>query len=279
MFLLISLPGCGGGDGYPPESDTIEGEVEAAESALLNPNALDPHALDPRAIDPDALSAGALAPNRLEESGLAESALRALRDPGEAGRLSRHLLRYIVGCALSASQSLRFSWRDALGAPHEEIYRGLIGLAPSWTQEPLNAVRQQWVSACVASRVNASGVSVTISSRAAHAALRSPDAPEVERYPDEEGAFWGNLFTNPPRLFACYNNSNVENSRTHGRDCAAGRPGSAGGSSECANIHIVGSCDLACDALDVSSGSGRGYRSGCGDPDAPSSAVITTFLP
>ncbi|WP_437675627.1 hypothetical protein [Sorangium sp. So ce131] len=280
MLLLISMPGCGDGGGCPPESDMLEGEVEAAASALLNPNSLDPRALDPSHIDPDALSAGALAPNRLEESGLAESALRALRDPGEAGRLSRQLLRYIVGCALSASQSLRFSWHDTLGALHEESYRGLMGLAPSWSDEPLSASRQQWVSACVASRVNSSGASVMISSRAAHAALRYPDALEVERYPDEEGAFWGNLFTSPPRLFACYNDANVENSRALGRDCAAGRPAPAGGSSECANIHIVGSCDLACDARDVSTEYRRRYRSGCGaGPDGPSSAVITTFLP
>lgn len=271
-FLFVALPCCGGGDGFPMES----GSVEATSSALLNHNALNPNALNPNALNPNALNPNALAPSRLEESSLAESALRAITEPGEIGAISRQLLRYIVSCALSSAQSFRFSWRDELGELHEESYEGHIGLASSWSDEPLSASRRQWVSACVASRANRAGVSVMISSRASHPALRYPERGEVESFAREEGAFWGNLFTSPPRLYACYKDANVENSRALGRDCATGRLDSSGAARECPNIHIVGSCDLACDALSAAGG----HRPRCADDRGERSfAVITTFLP
>ncbi|WP_437967310.1 hypothetical protein WMF04_48505 [Sorangium sp. So ce260] len=272
MFLLVSLPCCGGSDGFPAES----GSVEEVSSALRNYNALNPNALNPNALNPNALNPSTLAPNRLEGSSLAETAFSAITDPGELGAMSRQLLQYIVSCALSPSQSLRFSWHDALGELHEEIYSGHLGLAPGWSDEPLSASRKQWISACVASRANRAGVSVMISSRGSHVALRSPDRGEVASYPREEGAFWGNLFTSSPRFYACYNEPNAESSRALSRDCAAGLPGADGEVRECPNIHIVGSCDVACGALSAAGG----YRPSCTNDRGESSyAVITTFLP
>ncbi|WP_437755539.1 hypothetical protein [Sorangium sp. So ce1389] len=252
------------------------GSVEAVSSALRNYNALNPNALNPNALNPNALNPSALAPNRLQASSLSAGALRAITEPGEPGATSRQLLHYIVSCALSASQSFRFSWRDEDGELHEESYQGHLGLAPSWSDEPLSVSRRLWVSACVASRANRAGVSVMISSRAAHPALRYPDRSEVESFPQEEGAFWGNLFTSPPRLYACYKEPNVENSRALGRDCATGLLEPEGDARECPNIHIVGSCDHACAA----SSAVGGHRPVCTDDlGEPSLAVITTFLP
>ncbi|WP_437743003.1 hypothetical protein WMF39_47115 [Sorangium sp. So ce1504] len=242
----------------------------------MNHNALNPNALNPNALNPNALDPIALAPNRLASNALSAAVRAAITRPGELGAMSRQLLQYIVGCALTPSQSFRFSWRDERGELREEVYPGYLGLAASWAIAPLNESREQWVSACVASRANRAGVSVMISSRAAHLALRHPDASEVESYPMEEGAFWGDLFATPPRLYACYNESNVESSRALSRDCAAGLPEPGGGVRECPNIHIVGSCDLACDAL----GAADGYRPSCTDDRGESwPAVITTFLP
>ncbi|WP_437608715.1 hypothetical protein WMF20_48205 [Sorangium sp. So ce834] len=272
LSLVALLPCCGGGDGFPVES----GSVEAAPSALRNHNALNPNALNPNALNPNALNPNALAPNRLEGSSLAATAFSAITDPGELGALSRQLLQYIVSCALSPSQSLRFSWRDELDEPHDEVYWGHLGLAPGWSDEPLSASRRHWVSACVASRANRAGVSVMISSRGTHQALRYPDRSEVASFPREEGAFWGDLFASTPRLYACYNASNAESSRDHSRDCATGLPDPEGGVRECPNIHIVGSCDLVCGPLHAASG----YRPSCtNDRGESSSAVITTFLP
>ncbi|WP_437589571.1 hypothetical protein [Sorangium sp. So ce1000] len=252
------------------------GSVDEVSSALLNHNALNPNALNPNALDPNALDSNPLDPNRLAGRSLAAAVRAAFTAPGEFGAMSRQLLQYIVGCALNPSQSLRLSWHDELGEPHEEIYPGYLGLAASWVVAPLSESRKRWISACVASRVNRTGVSVMISSRASHLALRNPDASEVESYPMEEGAFWGDLFANPPRLYACYKEPNVEGARALSRDCAAGLPDPEGGVRECPNIHIVGSCDLACDPLSTTGG----YRPSCTDDRGESwSAVITTFLP
>nr|WP_207213737.1 hypothetical protein [Sorangium cellulosum] len=276
-MVFISLIGCGGADGFSTEA----GSVEAATSALLNhnalnPNALNPNALNPNALDPNALDPSALALNRLQETSVGARILSSIRAPGELGALSRELLRYIVSCALSPSQSFRFSWHDEQGERHEESYPGHLGLAASWSHEPLSASREQWVSACVASRANLAGISVLISSRAAHAALRYPDRYEVEAYPREEGAFWGNLFSNPPRLYACYNEHNIESSRAIGRECAAGHVGEDDDrATECPNIHIVGSCDHQCAELDDPGE----YRTRCrNDRGEWSTAVVTTYL-
>ncbi len=274
MLLLVALPClpcCGGSDGFSAES----GSVEEVSSALRNYNALNPNALNPNALNPNALDPSTLAPNRLEGSSLAETAFTAITDPGELGAMSRQLLQYIVSCALTPSQSLSFSWHDELGELHEEVYSGHLGLAPGWRDEPLSVSRKQWISACVASRANRAGVSVMISSRGPHVALRYPDRSEVTSYPREEGAFWGNLFTSSPRFYACYNESNAESSRALGRDCAAGLLRADGNVRECPNIHIVGSCDLACGGLSAAGG----YRPSCTNHGGESSsAVITTFL-
>lgn len=271
-FLLVSLlTACGGDDGV---LEAIEA-LGTAASEILGTNALNPNALNPNALNPNALTPGALALNVLDGWSLSDSVLNALRAPGETGYLSRQLLRYIVGCALDATQSFQLSW-DEDGELREVRYRGELGLAPSWIDEPLDEEQQRWVSACVASRANWYGVSVIISSRAAHPALSAPDPVEISTYPDQEGAFWGNLFTSPPRLYACYNRANIRNSRYHLRDCAAGHLTTDRSSVECPNIHIVGACDDWCDRP---KGIG-GYHLSCrNEQGEPSTQVIETYLP
>lgn len=271
-FLLFSLlTACGAGDGAPGALEALG----SAASEILGSNALNPNALNPNALNPNALAPGALAPNVLLGWSLSGSVLNALRDPGEIGHLSRQLLRYIVGCALDATQSFQLSW-DEGGELHEERYRGELGLAPTWIDEPLDEEQQRWVSACVASRANWYGVSVIISSRGAHAALREPDRAELWAYPHQEGAFWGNLFTSSPRLYACYREANIRNSRHHMRDCAAGHRTSDGTTVECPNIHIVGACEDWCDRPQ---GIG-GYHLSCwNDQGEPSTQVVATYLP
>jgi hypothetical protein len=266
-FLSFALGACGGTDGYPDDGE-LEG---AAASALLNPNSLDPDALSAGALDP-----GALASNVLDQRSLAPSVRSAIQALGDDSELSRRLLRYIVACALDRTQTFRFSWTDAAGLVHDESYAGLLGLAPSWRRAPLSIDGQQWVSACVASRVNWYGVPVVISSRGPHPALSEPDELERREYPMQEGAFWGNLFADPLSLYACHHAPNDAGSRQHSRACAAGHPHPVSGIEECGPIHIVGVCDSMCDAPDPAGG----YRSMCkDDAGGLSSNVITTFLP
>ncbi|KYG08649.1 hypothetical protein BE21_22500 [Sorangium cellulosum] len=256
-----------------------EGPVGIAPNALEYLNALNPNALNPNALNPNALNPNALSLNALSPGALSPAALSAIQDPGAAGDLSRQLLSYVVGCALTPAQSFRFSWTDGAGTVRHEVYWGLIGLVPSWIDKPLGQIDQQWISACLASRTNWYGVSVTISSRASHPAIDKTDTPELALYTRMEGAFWGNLFAPSPYLNACYNAANRDHARSLARECAAGHIDGSGVVQECGTIRILGSCDSYCQQLNQ-----RGmYYPSCvnnltGSPDS-TTRVITVFLP
>jgi hypothetical protein len=270
--LLIVCAACDGSGEYPADSVAVFESV----SMLTDSNALNPNARNPNALNPNPLSPKTLASKVLNEVALESTALTAIRDPGDAGALSRQLLRYIVGCALDTTQSFSFSWTDDQLVVHAETYWGLLGLATNWRTEALSTVDEQWVSACVASRVNWYGATVIISSRASHAMLNSTGTAERSEYPMEEGAFWGNLFTDPPHLYACHHGPNEAHSRTYLRDCATGHIGAPSGPPECGIVNIVGTCDTKCAPLDPAGS----YHPSCTDDTGASwSRPITTFLP
>ncbi|KYF85706.1 hypothetical protein BE20_38440 [Sorangium cellulosum] len=256
-----------------------EGPVGIAPNALEYLNAMNPNALNPNALNPNALNPNALSQNALSPGALSPAALSAIQDPGAAGDLSRQLLSYVVGCALTPAQSFRFSWTDGAGTVRHEVYWGLIGLVPSWIDKPLGQTDQQWISACLASRTNWYGVSVTISSRASHPAIDKTDSPELASYTRMEGAFWGNLFAPTPYLNACYNAANRDHARSLARECAAGHLDASGAAQPCGMISIRGTCDSYCQQLNM-----RGmYYPSCvnnltGSPDS-TTRVITVFLP
>jgi len=69
--------------------------VGAAGEAAITDNALIPNALIPNALIPNALIPNALDP----------ASLLALTDPGQAGTLSRQLVKYAVGCGCCGSEA------------------------------------------------------------------------------------------------------------------------------------------------------------------------------
>jgi hypothetical protein len=270
---LASLVGC------IAVQEEEEGSVGVALSALEFINALNPNALNPNALNPNALNPNALNPNALNPNALSPAALSAIQDPGAAGALSRQLLSYVVGCAFTSSQSFSFSWTDGSGTVHNEVYWGIIGLASDWSTKPLGLTEQQWVSACLASRTNWYGVSVTISSRGTPSALDKTGTLELTTYTHMEGAFWGNLFTSSPYLNACYDDANRSYARSLSRECAAGHLDSGGAVQQCGMISIRGSCAAYCQQLNTN---GMYYPS-CvnnltGIPES-TTRVITVFLP
>ncbi|WP_159397863.1 hypothetical protein [Sorangium cellulosum] len=246
----------------------------------MTDNALIPNALIPNALIPNALIPNALIPNALIPNALDPASLGAIRDPGQLGEVSRQFLRYAVGCALGATQVFSFSWTDAGGVVHGEVYPGVLGIAPSWATQPLNDVtKQRLVSGCIASRANYFGVNVVISLRSPQNPLRRlvPEA-EVAAYPVIEGAFWGNLFTASPSIRACYHAAGVATARAALRECAVGHLDAAGGVVPCGPIALAGACDVPCPNIDRS---GR-YYTGCSDPSGSGNVmqeVITTALP
>jgi hypothetical protein len=257
-------------------------EVGVAVQGALNPNALNPNALNPNALNPNALN-----PNALNPNALSPDAMSAIQDPGSAGDLSRELLRYTVSCALRPDQSFKFSWTDSLGIKHKESYAGLLALAPYWANQPLDLAGQQWVSDCLASRVNAEGVSVMLSSRGTHPALGCSWA-ELAAYPTREAAFFGDLFTSTPKVYACYDPLSMLPSQMARRVCA--QPdlleldlGALPTSYDCGPIEVLGPCTDVLGLLTVgpcaSQDPVQRYLHDCsssgGEPIVPS---ITTFL-
>jgi hypothetical protein len=261
-------------------------DVGVAEQAALNPNALNPNALNPNALNPNALNPNALNPNALNPNALSPQATSAIQDPGDAGSLSRELLRYTVSCAFTSDQSFDFSWTDAGGALHEESYPGLLGLAPSWATQPLDLAGQQWVSACLASRVNAEGVSVMLSSRGVHPALATT-AGERDAYPVREAVFFGNLFDSSHTVYACYDPLSMVPSHLAHRVCAQPQLVTLTVNEfttgyTCGAIEVVGPCydvlGLGLGICGSANPTGR-YFYDCAPPgDTGDVPAITTFL-
>lgn len=153
-------------------------------SALDSQNALPSGVL----ADPTVLSRlRDLGASQLLPSSPALAALRAL--PGGRGAA---LLKYLARCALPEASGVLPG------------YPGRLGLAPHWPGRPLNVSEQRWITACLMAHTNnlasvsiaASGTLPVFSTAGSHAGLPL-------RYPYEEAAFYGTVFENVPRLFAC----------------------------------------------------------------------------
>ena len=271
LLVLFNLVGC--------MTEPDGADVGTAQSAVVSDNALSPNALSPNALSPNALSPNALSPNALSPNALSPNGLTALQDPGQGGTLSRALLKYTVSCALTPSQSFSFSWTDASNVVHNETYPGSLGLAPAWATGPLDLTGQEMVSACLAARTNWYGVEVIISVRSSLDPLKSSlTSAETQAYPHIEGAFWGNLFSSSPRLYACYDPDNVATAQADDRDCAYGYVAANGSLEPCGIIALAGSCHDVCRQLQ-----GPYYPSCRSNPfhgdDDQTRAVITTALP
>jgi hypothetical protein len=259
-------------------------DVGIAAQPAMNPNAMNPNAMNPNAMNPNAMNPNALPPNALSPDSLSPAAKSALDDPGSAGDLSRELIRYAVGCAFRPDQVFRFSWTDSLGTVHHEAYPGLLSLAPYWSGQPLDLAGQQWVSACLASRVNAEGVSVMLSSRGTNPALTCT-ATELATYQTREAAWFGNLFASTPQIYACFDPLSMLPSQLAKRVCA--QPdllkldlSNLTAPYRCGPIEVLGPCQVlvlpgACSSVDPVE---RYYYRCAPSAGAPSVPDITTFL-
>jgi hypothetical protein len=278
VLATLMIAGCALAK-VPEEGDAILPNPSLLHESALSPNALSPNALSPNALSADALRPIGLAAHALSPDALGADALVPLGDAHTVGTLARSLLAFTVGCALTPAQSFALSWTDDQSTLHTVTYRGMLGLAPSWADGPLDVAGQRWVSACLAARTNRYGATVMLSLRGAHDTLASTEPAELAAYPHLEGAFWGNIFSATPALYACFTEANIANSRAHLRDCAAGKQeGTAAAVTPCGHIAILGPCASACAELDVDGG----YYEGCDDPAVPSGSpmeAITSALP
>ena len=139
-------------------------------------------------LDPRAVTDSALAKSAPARAALAGAPLRNLVH-GELVRSTREeprsieLLRAFVRCALPEGEVI-----DVDG----HALHGEIGLAPEWSRAPCDEECRAWVSACTLALVNPGGERVTVT-------LSAGTSAESEA----EGAYFGDLFADPPIARAC----------------------------------------------------------------------------
>ena len=191
LSSAVASLGCIGTEG---DSDTES--VAFTQQPALTVNALTVNALTVNALTVNALTVNALTVNALTVNALTVNALTstALEDPN-----ARELLKYIVSCALPASDSINLTIAGV-----DYTFPGELGLAPKWGLPggTCNTACQEWVSACVLARVDFLGQTVNISVRGAQTALK-PSANELATFTYREGAYYGNLFVSTPVRDAC----------------------------------------------------------------------------
>jgi hypothetical protein len=105
------------------------------------------------------------------------------------------VIRYLVECALDQGDGI-----TVIGPTSTYVFEGDVGLAPEWKTGPCNNTCQQWVSACLLARINESGADVMIFVQGGHPSLGWGTDP---LYPNFEGTFFGNVFTDPAAMYAC----------------------------------------------------------------------------
>jgi hypothetical protein len=221
--------------------------VVSVEANALSINALSINALSINALSINALSINALSINRLDADTL-------LLDADNAHDLiataeGRHVLRYIVRCALEDGDYLRFELDGRIWD-----MPGLLGIAPEWERRPLSSAGQERMSACLLAHVNAFGIAVPISMRGPR--LAEADVVESSVFYYGDGAFYGNLFDDSAEKFACKIRANRyfdESTQTieaaasptaHQRICAGERT-----AAECGMV-FAGYCDEVCDEVE-----------------------------
>lgn len=193
------------------ELDGLEGEDELVEE-----------------VQQEIVVYNALTHNALTHNGLIGNPFtsEALRDPE-----SRELLSFIVSCALPEDEKITVEVDR-----RSYTFVGELGLAPEWGRRNGSCGEkcQEWVSACLLSRVNYRGEHVPISLRGKNDALSSTRR-ERDTYEEPEATYYGNVFLKNQRRFACL----APGQRSIPRVC--------GPSIDDCVVDIVGKCEDVCD--------------------------------
>jgi hypothetical protein len=183
---------------------------------------------------------------------------------------ARKVLAFATTCALTIDQSIDFTINGV-----EFHDGGLMGVAPAWTERALTATEAAWVSACIVSRVNLTSSLVEISARGGNAGYDTTIG-EVADYQLEEGAFWGNAFTDLGTVqgYSCNGVTQVADDTIGDlplRECAEWDGVANSDASPC-GFHYAGLCSDIC-STDTAPYTGCSFQGG-----SASSGVVTTFL-
>jgi hypothetical protein len=239
----------------PPGDEALSPDVASNSPPSTNVPRITANALSPSAYAASQLTTGVL-----DGSGAA-----AMGPTSQA----RKVLSFAVSCALSSTQSVTFTVGGV-----EFTHYGAMGIAPGWVTNGLTATEAAWVSACLLARVNLTSAIVSISARGSATGLGTTSA-ELAAYQVEEGAFWGNAFTNLGSLtsFSC-NGVDQAADDSYGdlpyRECAQWDGVTGSQLSPCGMSH-AGLCSDVCSV----SGSYTSCSFNGGTAVGP---VVTTFL-
>ena len=116
-----------------------------------------------------------------------------------ASSAGRATLSYLVKCALPAGK--RITKKDQNGTTH--TFNGAVGVAPAWETGACNDQCQRWISACMLAHINTAGTPLPIWVVANPAKQPHIGWARSSTYPNQEGSFFGNIFTSPPRAYYC----------------------------------------------------------------------------
>jgi hypothetical protein len=127
----------------------------------------------------------------------------------------RLVASYLVKCALPPGHSV--TKYDETG--ELQTLQGAVGMAPEWETGACETSCQEWVTACMLAHVNLTGNHVGIWLTSSHPSVDWSTSPD---YPNEEAAYFGNLFAPSPKAFVCYG-ENVRVNPIPGRVCVGDR--------------------------------------------------------
>lgn len=192
VLLVTALPltACTSSKGLEEE------HVATTQQRLTGKNGLSSNGLSSNGLSSNGLSATGIDVHGLSLSGLTNNS-NVMDHLTEA--YSLELLRYITTCALPAGEDNNIPITISGVSPDPPPLEGALALATEWQGDngrcETDACRS-WISSCLLSRVNFLGEHVIID-------LRGNDLPSNGLFESAEAVYWGDLFSNPTKRYAC----------------------------------------------------------------------------
>jgi hypothetical protein len=235
-LVLIAGFGCAA----EPSVTEVQQGVTASNKIAINKIAINKIAINKIAINKIAINKIAInkiAINAITTGDLLNSPDCLPDGSNEPQCGGRDLLEYLISCAFPEGTTLVGT--AANGVTYN--FDGSIGLAPAWERRRLTTREQRWMSACMLARVNKNAESVFISLRGPNEVL-TVTAEERNEYDLEEGAYYGDIFSDPQQFYACRGEALYGgdlNFDLEGRSCAA--PVGNSGKTQC-QMTFTGDC-------------------------------------
>ena len=187
LGAIVGLVGC---------AEMADEEIDFDTSAAVqSDNGLSMNGLAMNGLSMNGLSMNGLSMNGMSMNGLSMNGLNAVNGLSPTSGMmttdgGRKIVKYIVRCALPLGRTL---YKGSYSFP------GALGIAPQWENGLCDVDCQEKVSACMLAHVNNAGVSIKLWMTGDGTIGWGRDP----LYPYEEGAFFGNLFPNPWKGYAC----------------------------------------------------------------------------